>query len=196
MAQEGIIGEPGLTRGAWLTCADSEERALVARAQQGDASAIDELYRRYRDRVYTLCLDLCGDPEEAEDLLQETFVNACRGLPKFAGRSTLATWLYRIAVNAVRSSARRRRREPIAGLPLPEPPPFAIDPDPATISGVRAALAGLHPRHRQVLALRYSQSLSYQEIGDSLGWPLARVRATLHRARCAFKKAYLRAQEL
>jgi RNA polymerase sigma-70 factor (ECF subfamily) len=138
--------------------------------------------------VYTLCLNLCGNRAEAEDLLQETFVRAYRGLPRFRGRARFTTWLHRIAVNLCRDAARRRRRSP-------DPLPIAPSPSSATVDQVRAALARLRPQHRLVLILRYSQSLSYQEIGDLLSWSLSRVKVTIHRAKRAFKDIYLQLNE-
>lgn len=177
---EGVL----LGRGGPEIAVAPEDDLLVAGARQGDAAAFDQLYRRHRDHVYTLCLNLCGDTEEAGDLLQEAFVQAWRGLPRFAGRSKFTTWLYRITVNACRDAARRRRR-------LPRPPAPPPDPDAAIIDRVRAALTTLRPSHRVALVLRYSLSLSYQEIADLLNWSLPRVRGTLHRARGAFKHAYV-----
>lgn len=187
LTQEGDTDALALTAVVPGTGVGHDDSALVARARLGDSSAFDELYRRYRDQVYTLCLNMCGNRDEAQDLLQETFVHACRGLSKFGGRSRFTTWLYRIAVNAVRDSARRRKRSPV--------PPPAQAPDLATVSHVRAALARLRQEHRDLLALRYSLSLSYQEMAECLRWPVGRVRATLHRARRAFKEEYLRIVE-
>ncbi|UCH34501.1 MAG: RNA polymerase sigma factor [Armatimonadota bacterium] len=173
-----------MTEGSPATRAAGRDGALVARAQQGERAALDELYRRHRDYVYTLCFNLCGDREDAQDLLQETFVHAWRGLPKFAGRSSFTTWLYRIAVN-VAHDARRRHREP---MPTDRNP--AADAE--TIDHVRAALARLRPAHRAVLVLRYSLSLSHQEIAECLHWSLSRAKVTAHRAKRAFKDEYLR----
>jgi len=85
--------------------------ALVARAQGGDMEAFDELYRLHRDKVYSLCLNLCGDRERAQDLLQETFVRGWRGLQGFRGQSAFSTWLHRVAVNVCRDGERRRRTQ-------------------------------------------------------------------------------------
>jgi len=170
------------------TSSRDDDAALVGRARLGDATAFDQLYLRYRDRVYALCSSLCADHDEARDLLQETFVNAWRGLPRFAGRCAFTTWLHRIAVNVCRGAARRRRWPIEAHLNGPSP-------DHLMTQYVRAVLATLQPNHRIILALRYSQSLSYQEIADCLGWSLPRVRVTLHRARRAFREAYSSADE-
>jgi RNA polymerase sigma factor (sigma-70 family) len=163
-----------------------DEAALIARARSGDNDALDALYRRHRDYVYTLCLNMCGDRDEAQDLLQETFVRAWRGLRKFAGRSSLSTWLYRIAVNVARDAAGRRR--PDTGV-LPEIQSSDRD---MTVDDVRAALARLRPAHRTVLVLRYNLALSHEEIAGCLKWSVSRAKVTLHRAKRAFKDEYLR----
>ena len=159
------------------------DSAVVARARRGDRAAFDQLYVRHRDHVYTLCLNLCGNREQAEDLLQETFVRAYRALAKFRGGSRLSTWLHRIAVNLCHEAARRRRRAPV-------PPQVSANADPAAVDQVRVALARLRPPHRLVLVLRYMQSLSYKEISELLNWSLTRVKVTLHRAKRAFKEVY------
>ncbi len=179
--------EGGRLRGAstapWATQAEAE---LVTRARRGDTAAFEDLYRSHRDRVYTLCLSLCGDAEEAQDLLQETFVRAYRSLPQFRGDAQFATWLHRIAVNLYRDVLRHRARQP---EPTAPPPP---DPAAAELADqVRAALARLQPAHRIVLALRYGQSLSHQEIAALLRWSLPRVKVTIHRAKRAFRDTYL-----
>lgn len=164
-----------------------DEVSLVARARRGDVSALDEIYRQHRDQVYTLCLNLCSDRELAQDLLQETFVRAFRGISSFAGRSQLSTWLYRIAVNLAHEVARRQR---FAEKTYQSP----TQPDTETVDRVRATLGSLRENYRIVLALRYTQTLSYQEIAECLGWSLARVKVTIHRAKQEFREAYLKGE--
>lgn len=161
-----------------------EDAALIAQAQTGDRGAFDRLYLQYRDQIFTLCLNLCGDREEAGDLLQETFLNAWRGLPRFRGRAAFSTWLYRIAINTCRAAARRKRV-----LSAPAPEERAVDQE--LRDEVRSTLADLRPNYRIVLTLYYSQTLSYQEIADCLGWSLVKVKVTMHRAKAAFKELYL-----
>jgi RNA polymerase sigma-70 factor (ECF subfamily) len=136
--------------------------------------------------VYTLCLNLCADREQAQDLLQETFVRVYRGLRTFRGGAQFATWLYRIAVNVSRDAARKQR---VRERALPPAASEAGGGD--MVHQVRAALTRLRADHRAVLALRYTRSLSYQEIADLLGWSLPKVKVTIHRAKQAFKTAYL-----
>jgi len=186
-SREGHTETLLLSEGRAARGAEDADSALVARAQRGERAAFDQLYLRHRDQVYTLCLNLCGNREEAQDLLQETFLRAYRALPRFRGRSLFATWLHRIAVNLCRDAARRQRREQNSSAL----PPVSLAAKPAAIDQVRAALVRLRPHHRVVLVLRYLQSLTYQEIAELLNWPLPRVKVTLHRAKRAFKEAYL-----
>src|SRR5215831_20828372 len=87
------------------------EGALVQRARTGDRRAFERLYREHAGKVYGLCLRMTRDAALAEDCTQETFVNAWRALDRFETRSSLGTWLHRIAVNAV--LAKRRKATPV-----------------------------------------------------------------------------------
>src|SRR2546430_15259016 len=91
------------------------EAALVQRACNGDTRAFERLYREHAGRVYGLCLRMTRDAHLAEDCTQETFINAWRALPRFETRSSLSTWLHRIAVNV--SLATRRKASPVAPSP-------------------------------------------------------------------------------
>src|SRR5271154_1555437 len=87
------------------------EGALVQRAVAGDTRAFERLYREHAGKVYGLCLRMTRDPALAEDCTQETFINAWRALDRFETRSSLATWLHRIAVNV--TLAKRRKASPV-----------------------------------------------------------------------------------
>src|SRR3974390_964949 len=91
------------------------EAALVQRARCGDVRAFERLYREHIGRVYGLCLRLTRGGSSAQDCAQEAFINAWRALERFETRSSLATWLHRIAVNVV--LAKRRRHSPLVELP-------------------------------------------------------------------------------
>src|ERR1700760_3335161 len=88
------------------------EGALVQRARSGDTRAFERLYREHSGKVYGLCLRMTRDAALAEDCTQETFINAWRALERFETRSSLGTWLHRIAVNA--ALAKRRKATPVA----------------------------------------------------------------------------------
>ena len=98
--------------------AASEEARLLALARSGDSEAFDRLVELHQDRIFGLLLRLTGSVEEAEDLAQECFLRACRALDQFQGGSAFYTWLYRIALNLVRSGRRSDRRRRAKEVPM------------------------------------------------------------------------------
>jgi RNA polymerase sigma-70 factor, ECF subfamily len=88
---------------------DTPEEELVTQAQQGDAGAFEQLYRRYSKRVYYLCLRMVKNEAEAEDLTQEAFLRVFRKIHTFQGKSAFSTWLHRVSVNTVLMSLRKKR---------------------------------------------------------------------------------------
>lgn len=91
---------------------DSDEN-LVARARQGDESALTALFRRYEKRAYNIALRMLGDPWDAADVTQEAFIKAFTSLDQFRGEAQFGTWLYRIVVNATHDHLRKRHLEPL-----------------------------------------------------------------------------------
>ncbi len=184
------------------TAADPD-RALVDRARAGDAGAFEMLVRRYQGWVFTLALRMLGDRGEAEDMAQEIFLKAYRGLKRFKGASRFSTWLYAIAshhcVNHLGARRRRPRLHEQAGDRRDHAeadPPAVVDRladqaphadallermDLARI--VQAELANLTAEHRIILVLRDIQGLTYEEIARTLRLELGTVRSRLHRAR-------------
>lgn len=183
--------------------AADEDRRLVGRAQAGDAGAFETLVRRYQGWVFTLALRMLGDRAEAEDMAQEIFLKAYRGLKGFKGASRFSTWLYSITSHHCLNHLKARRRQlhhlgrggdrPGA---VGNDPPAAVDrlvdetpradallerADLARI--VQAELAHLSEEHRLILVLRDIQGLSYEEIAQTLRLELGTVRSRLHRAR-------------
>lgn len=180
-----------------------EERALVERHRYGDPTAFEEIYRRYCEMVYNLALRLAGEPEDAADLTQETFLRIYRHLGKFGGRSTLKTWIYRVALNHCRSRlARRRPAEPLPdarGGRL-EPVDPGRGPESQALAGdagrrVAAALSVLPPTFREAVVLRDLEGLAYQEIAEVLGVRLGTVRSRIARGRDALRRALTPAGE-
>ena len=88
-----------------------DERAWILKAQRSDARAFEALYRLHVDKIYGLCLRMTGNVSEAEDCTQEAFIQAWKKMAKFRGDSAFATWLHRIAVNAVLGRIRKSKRE-------------------------------------------------------------------------------------
>jgi RNA polymerase sigma-70 factor (ECF subfamily) len=165
---------------------------LIRQSQQGDGQAIETLVRRYQDYVYRLCYLVMRNEQDADDMTQETFIRACRALPRFELRkdTSFEGWLYRIAVNCCRS---RMRRKWYQVLPWPEPAPQIVaevekQPDRRMLQGeqrdeILDAINALGEKHRLVVILRYYAGLSNEEIARTLNIPSGTVRSRLHTAR-------------
>lgn len=166
------------------------EEQCVAQARGGDASAFEGLVRTYEAPVYRLALRMCGGrAEDAQEVAQEAFLAAWRGLPRFRGQCRFSSWLYKLTANAAVDHLRREKRRP-AAVPLEN----AGEPaDPHTPQEelerrelhrtVQQALDRLTPEHREVLLLRQMQGLSYQEIGAALSLEEGTVKSRLSRAK-------------
>ncbi|MPY86555.1 MAG: sigma-70 family RNA polymerase sigma factor [Luteitalea sp.] len=169
------------------------DRMLVAEATAGSREAFDELVRRYQVRIYNLARMLTGGDAEAEDLVQETFVRAFRAVGGFRCESSFHTWLYRIAVNVIKSHLERQRRlEAMAPRAIEESFTSATERLPSfddlEITVVRRqaidrALASLPHDLRVVITLRDVQGLDYREIATITGLPMGTVESRLFRAR-------------
>lgn len=163
------------------------EAALVGRAGRGDRMAFAELVRRHQAKVRALLLRLSGDRSLSDDLAQEVFMRAYRGLVGFEGRSSFGTWLYRISYNVYLNH--RARSKSFAALPEDYDARAAAPED--ALSAPRAdlrrdlgaAIEVLPERYRAVIVLYYLQEVSYPEIAEILELPLGTVKTHLHRAK-------------
>jgi RNA polymerase sigma-70 factor, ECF subfamily len=158
---------------------------LVERAQAGDERAFAELVDRYGGAVVSLCYASTLNVAESEDLAQEVFVAAWRGLPRFRGASAFSTWLFALARNACIDQARRRAARPQL-VDDREPAADVVDQAPReTARAILAAAAELSLPLRQALLLRDVQGLSYEEIARVQDVPVGTVRSRLSAARAA-----------
>jgi RNA polymerase sigma-70 factor, ECF subfamily len=159
------------------------EAGLVLRASGGDARAFERIYREYSGRVYGLCLRMTRDPHIAEDCTQETFINAWKALAGFETRSSLATWLHRIAVNVSLAKRRKASREE----PLPEDDEGAGTDwtleTPVEVREIEAAIDALPDGARDALVLHALYGYSHDEAAQMLGLAEGTCKAQLHRAR-------------
>lgn len=175
----------------------AERRQAVTLVPAAERAAFEELYVQYRSPLYNYIYRLMGDREQADDLLQETFVKAYRALadlPEGPGRTP---WLYRIATNTCYDALRRRRL--ISWLPwtrddgAPEPATYA-DENPgeryAMREGLEAALNLVPPSLRAPLLLHAVHGFGYADIAQALGISEAAVKMRISRARAAFRQAY------
>jgi len=159
------------------------EGALVHRARTGDRRAFERLYREHAGRVYGLCLRMTRDAQLAEDCTQDTFINAWRALGKFETRSSLSTWLHRIAVNV--SLAKRRKSGRV------EPPPEEEEGEasawtletPVEVQEIESAIGELPEGARDALVLHALYGYSHIEAAQMLGIAEGTCKAQLHRAR-------------
>ena len=179
------------------------DRALIKRAQNGDAVAFKQLVQRHQRRAFTIALGLLRDEQDAREVVQEAFLRVHRGLDSFHGGSTFFTWLYRIVTNLsidlMRKSSRRdveldETREVDEGdIPLLS----RIDgADPLDVlrraeirNKVEAALAALPVYHRAVIVMREVEGLSYEEMAEAMGVSKGTIMSRLFHARQKLQRA-------
>ncbi|MBS1965125.1 MAG: RNA polymerase sigma factor [Chloroflexi bacterium SZAS-1] len=182
-----IVTEAGAAR-AERSDADA---LLVVRLRAGDVDAFDLLVERYQLPLFRFLRGLVGSPEQAEDLLQETFLRAFRAIGSLDDPGLLRGWLYRIAHNLALSALRRRRL--ISWLPLqPGRPLGVVSHDRTAIEAaeVSAALARVPLDQRAPLLLHLVAGFSYAEVAVLLGVSEGTVRMRISRGRAAFRAAY------
>jgi RNA polymerase sigma-70 factor (ECF subfamily) len=173
------------------------ERALVRRAQDGDVTAFEQLYRDNERRVFALCLRLSSNPSLAEELTQDVFVRAWRKLSSFRGDSAFSSWLHPIAVNTALSERRSRVRRTSRVFPTDDLTPFEKAPEekragPEAGFDLEAALRELPPGARAVFVLHDVEGYRHDEIGQMMGIAVGTSKAQLHRARMLLREALQR----
>ena len=166
---------------------------LIGRCLEGDRGALLELVRAYEKMVYSVVYRMLGDPEDAKDAAQETFLKVFESLPYFRGESKLSTWIYRIALNECTARSKRRAVQMQEGMAIGDIP----DSRPSALEAiekeerdrlVRSAIAQLPEKYRAVIVLRYFEELSYEEMAEVLLLPVGTVKARLFRAREMLRK--------
>ena len=179
-----------------------QDELLIRRAQRGDADAFEQLPLEHQKNVYNLCYRMAGNPDDAMDLSQETFLRAWRCLDQYQFASAFSTWLYRLCSNICIDFLRRRRRQQTVPLTFEdadgEEQTYAVpDAQPLpeeqvelklTRETLAAAMAQLLPEHRAVLQLRVVNEMSYEQIADVLDIQIGTVKSRLSRARNQLKK--------
>ena len=180
-----------------------QEAQIVRRVLQGDVNAFEKLVTEYEKAVYAIAQRMTGNPEDAADMTQETFIKAYNSLQSFRGDSKFSVWLYRIASNVCLDFLRSRSRKPTVSLSVEDDEGEEAQLDIAdesqspevllerglTRNAVRRGLDTLPPDYRQILLLREIQGLSYDEISTALGIDIGTVKSRIFRARkrlCTF----------
>jgi RNA polymerase sigma-70 factor, ECF subfamily len=174
--------------------AGDEAAPLLGRLRTGDARAFEELVRTYQHRVFGVALRMLGNAAEAEEIAQEVFLRAHRGLAEFRGDAKLSTWLYTIAsrlcLNHLASGERGMVRAGDAGLlqlPHEAGGPDTVLEQTELEAALHRAIAELPDERRIVIVLRDLEGLAYEEIAEALDLPTGTVRSRLHRARLDLK---------
>lgn len=182
---------------------------LVQRAQQGDSDAFASLFHSNKARIYAVCLRMTNNIAEAEDLMQDAFMQAFRKLASFRGDSALSTWLYRIAVNTVLMYFRKKKLRQISldepytqdanasGRETPKRE-YGRDDDRLSATVDRIALARaiteLPAGYRTIYLLHEVEGYEHQEIADLLRCSVGNCKSQLHKARLRIRELLSRAQ--
>ena len=174
----------------------SELDPLVEAAREGDTEAFDELVRRTYGDVFKLAVRLTGNETDANDVVQDTYVRAFRGLRRFRGDAQFSTWLYRIASNCASSFTARRTRQRCDSLSEaaeivqtnPDQDP-TLEAEASTLrQTIERALEQLPQRLRAVVVLKHLEDLSHREIAERLGISESATKVRLHRARNTLRR--------
>ncbi len=181
----------------------AEDASLVQESLAGNQASFQLLVERYQSRLFALVRNYTRNQSDVEDLVQETFLKAYSRLGSFQHESSFYTWIYRIAVNTVLDSFKRKGRSPVVSVEDPEltggptaPQPRIMAPDARLESEeigaiTRAVLDELPEIFRTVLVLREFDEMAYQDIADLLGISIGTVESRLFRARARFKEKLL-----
>ena len=173
--------------------------ALPARLAADPHATFGDVVSAYQDLVYGVCLRVIRDPQMAEDVAQDAFVNAYRALDRYpAARIAelrLRPWLARIALNLARNALRdRKASQRIDGTPEPQAPaaeqPLSLVQRREERNLWARLLAGLPDRYRHAVALRHVDGLSYPELAEALGRPAGTVKSDVHRGVALLRAAY------
>ena len=175
-----------------------DEATLVAQAKEGDLDAYNTLIERYHSRIYQLVYNMTSNKEDAEDMVQEVFIKAFKALPRFQGKSSFYTWIYRIGINQTINYVKKRNRR--RGLSLDEID-HGVERDEvyvelsskhspfrdATLSEIQEklneAIQDLSEKHRTVVILHDIQGVPHDTIGEMLDISSGTVRSRLYYAR-------------
>ena len=176
------------------------EAEMIARAQQGDSTAFEWLFRQHSQKVYRLCLKMLKDKVEAEDLTQEAFLRVFRNIASFRGESAFSTWLHRIAVNTVLMHLRKNRQLKFcSSLPAENgdggraSQPEECVPD-LRLEGlvdrlaIKRALEFMPAGYKRVLVLHDIVGYQHNEIAAMLGCTTGNSKSQLHKARVLMRE--------
>jgi RNA polymerase sigma-70 factor (ECF subfamily) len=185
----------------------ADDHRLIAECLEGRTAAFGELVCRYQDRLFNTVYRLLDNAEDAQDVVQEAFLNAYQSLNSFKGDSQFYTWLYRIAFNTAISLKRKQR----VVLSLHNPREDGADVEPHDASEfsqpehalqraeeerrIQQALNRLSPEHRAVLIMKDMEGQKYETMAEVLQVPIGTIRSRLHRARLELRELLRQVEE-
>ncbi len=171
---------------------------LIARAQKGDSKAMNELLGKHEQRVYRFGLRMCGNEDDAREVLQETLLATFKNLATFRGDAQLSTWLYQVARSFCLKQRRRHEGEPATHESTETPEVKAIASETAASDSraharqvgevIQVAMQALPAEHREALVLRDVEGLSAEEAAEVVGIEVGALKSRLHRARMSLKQ--------
>ena len=188
-----------------LVKTDSTDHQLIEQFRNGSPEAMEKIVERYEESIFNFGLRMCGQVQDAEDIMQETFLNALRSLHNFREETKLKNWLFRIAANACLRKRRKKKFElerelsheslmPGAGSEAKfDIPSLSPDPDSELLRAelrdvINDAVSSLPPKYRMVFSLRDVEGFDTEETAQILGITSQAVKTRLHRARLFLRK--------
>lgn len=168
--------------------ATEDERNWVLRSQNGDPEAFAALVKKYQRMVDTLAYRMTGSQADAEDLAQETFIQAFRQLPDFRAEARFSSWLYRIAVNRCLNWKRRSQRQEQLHEDWRRRPETTVTTDESVAQQVQEALLKLNPKQRAAVVLTVYDGLNHAEAAQVLGCSETTISWRLFAARSKLKR--------
>jgi RNA polymerase sigma-70 factor (ECF subfamily) len=186
-----------------MSLSELSDLELVLRCQahgQHDDRPFQELMHRYQALIWRVCYSSLHNPQDAEDLTQEVFLKVYRNLPKFEGRSSFKTWIYRIAINTCRNEIRHRKRRPQEAVKAVEDMADLLPSASTTVTEwqirnqrqqLALALRALRPEEIEILRLKDIEERPYADITDRLGISLSAAKMRAQRARQALQAQYV-----
>jgi len=182
----------------------SIETRLARLAKAGDRAAFEDLVELYKDRIYHLGYRMLGNRQEAEDIVQETFLRVFRSIDRYDPSMKFSTWIYRIGTNLSIDRLRKRRAkiysldaeigndsegsDGYGMLASDDPTPEGQAILSETQQRIREAIDSLPPKYKPVVVLKYLHDMSLQEIGEVLDMPVTTVKTRVHRGRDFLRK--------
>jgi RNA polymerase sigma-70 factor (ECF subfamily) len=187
--------------------AEASDDDLFDAAKRGNFAAFETVVRRHHPRIYRVAYGMTQSANDAEEVVQDTFLRVFRGLEGFRRQSSPSTWIYQIAVNTALMRMRQRRRKPLLSLGdyphledqsheplLGTPGRWARSPDKSLLDqelavSIETAIEALPDKYRMVIVLRDVEGQSAEEVAQTLGLTIPTVKARLHRARLCVRRA-------